>query len=208
MLLIMLGTPIRDRQAERREATRAEIIAAAWAIAEHKGLAGLTLRDVALAVGMQAPSLYSYFESKNAIYDAMFGQAWTEYLDIVTAAEPTLPKDPRAALKVVAHTFFDFAIANTTRHQLMNERTIPGFVPSPESYAPAVAVVELARRDLARIGMSGDADFDLYIALVGGLINAQQANEPGGDRWARLLDVAIDMFADHLGLAAPKKRAR
>jgi hypothetical protein len=56
--------------------------------------------------------------------------------------------------------------------------------------------------------MSSDADFDLYIALVGGLINAQQANEPGGDRWARLLDVAIDMFADHLGLANPKKRAR
>lgn len=38
-VLIMLGTPIHDRQAERREATRAEIIAAAWAIAEEKGLA-------------------------------------------------------------------------------------------------------------------------------------------------------------------------
>ena len=204
----MLGTPIRNRQTERREATRAEIIAAAWTIAEEKGLAGLTLRDVALAVGMQAPSLYSYFESKNAIYDAMFGQAWTEYLNIITAVEPTLPKAPRAALKVVAHTFFDFAIANTTRHQLMNERTIPGFAPSPESYAPAVAVIELARRDLARIGMKSDADFDLYIALVGGLVNAQQANDPGGDRWARLLDVAIDMFADHLGLPGSKKRAR
>jgi AcrR family transcriptional regulator len=202
----MLGTPIRDRQAERREATRAEIIAAAWAVAEERGLAGLTLRDVAMAVGMQAPSLYSYFESKNAIYDAMFGQAWSEYLAVITAAEPTLPEDPRTALKVIAHTFFDFAIANTTRHQLMNERTIPGFVPSPESYAPAVAVVELARHNLARIGMRSDADFDLYIALVGGLINAQQANDPGGDRWARLLDVAIDMFADHLGLK--KKSAR
>ena len=92
----MLGTPIRDRQAERREATRAEIIAAAWAIAEEKGLAGLTLRDVALAVGMQAPSLYSYFASKNAIYDAMFGQAWTDYLNVITDLEPTLPKLPRA----------------------------------------------------------------------------------------------------------------
>jgi AcrR family transcriptional regulator len=204
----MLGTPIRDRQAERREATRAEIIAAAWAIAEEKGLAGLTLRDVALAVGMQAPSLYSYFDSKNAIYDAMFGQAWTEYLAIATAAEATLPRSPRAALKVVAHTFFDFAIASTTRHQLMNERTIPGFVPSPESYAPAVEVLEIAKRDLSRFGMKSAEDFDLYIALVGGLVNAQQANDPGGDRWARLLDVAIDMFADHLGLPGSKRRAR
>jgi hypothetical protein len=182
----MLGTPIRDRQAERREATRAEIIAAAWAIAEEKGLAGLTLRDVALAVG----------------------QAWTEYLAIATAAEATLPRSPRAALKVVAHTFFDFAIASTTRHQLMNERTIPGFVPSPESYAPAVEVLEIAKRDLSRFGMKSAEDFDLYIALVGGLVNAQQANDPGGDRWARLLDVAIDMFADHLGLPGSNRRAR
>ena len=28
---------------------------------------------------MQAPSLYSHFASKNAIYDAMFGEAWAEY---------------------------------------------------------------------------------------------------------------------------------
>jgi AcrR family transcriptional regulator len=39
-----------------------------------EGLAALTLRDVAAKVGMRPPSLYSYFPSKNAIYDAMFLQ--------------------------------------------------------------------------------------------------------------------------------------
>ena len=28
---------------------------------------------------MRAPSLYTHFESKHAIYDAMFGQAWSDY---------------------------------------------------------------------------------------------------------------------------------
>jgi AcrR family transcriptional regulator len=205
----MLGVPIRDRQTERREATRAEILDAAWTIAQEKGLAGLTLRDVATQVGMQAPSLYSYFASKNAIYDAMFGQAWSDYLTVVTDLEPTLPKAPRALLKTLAHTFFDFAVANPSRHQLMNERTIPGFAPSPESYAPAVEVIERARRDLPRLGMKTNEDFDLFTAIVGGLINSQQANDPGGDRWAKLLDDAIDMFADHLGLpAVPGSRRR
>ena len=135
ILLTMLGTPIRDRQTERREATSAEILDAAWTIAREKGLAGLTLRDVATQVGMQAPSLYSYFASKNAIYDAMFGQAWTDYLNVITDLEPTLPKPPRARLKAVAHTFFDFAVADPIRYQLMNERPVPGFSPTIETLA-------------------------------------------------------------------------
>ncbi|MEJ7755233.1 MAG: TetR/AcrR family transcriptional regulator [Nocardioidaceae bacterium] len=115
----MLGQPIRNRQTERREATRREVLDAAWAVAHEKGLAQLTLRDVASRIGMQAPSLYSYFDSKNAIYDAMFGQAWTDYLALVDKTEPTLPRDPRAALKAIARTFFDYAVADLARNQLI-----------------------------------------------------------------------------------------
>jgi len=198
----VLATPKRDRIAERREATRTEIIEAAWSIARERGLASLTLGDVAARVGMRAPSLYSYFASKNSIYDAMFGQAWTGYLAVVARVEPVLPADQRAALKTVAHTFFDYAVADLARHQLMNQRTIPGFVPSPEAYAPAVEVLERARTQSERFGIGDPRQLDLFTALVSGLVDAQQANDPGGDRWARLLDEAIDMFADHLGLPA------
>ena len=205
----MLGTPTRDRQTERREATRAEILEAAWTLAQDKGLTELTLRDVALAIGMQAPSLYSYFPSKLAIYDAMFGQAWVQYSEALAEVELALPRSGRAAMKMVAHLFFDFAIASPARHQLMNERVISGFVPSPESYAPAVDVLERTRAHLRRYGVDNDGDVDLLIALIGGLINAQLANDPGGDRWERLLDKAIDMFADHVGLPRdPRRRSR
>ena len=34
----------------------------------------LTMRDVAARVGLKASSLYSYFDGKSAIYDAMFAQ--------------------------------------------------------------------------------------------------------------------------------------
>jgi AcrR family transcriptional regulator len=47
----------------------------AWQLARERGLSQLTLRDIAHQVGMRAPSLYSHFESKNAIYDAMFAAA-------------------------------------------------------------------------------------------------------------------------------------
>ena len=96
--------------------------------------------------------------------------------------------------------FFDFAVADLARHQLMNQRTIPGFVPSEESYAPAVAVIALLRDRVAAYGITRDQDVDLFTALVGGLVDGQLANDPGGDRYARLLDPAIDMYADNLGL--------
>ena len=79
---------------------------------------------------MRAPSLYTHFESKHAIYDAMFGQAWSDFEQVALAELSDLPQAPRAAIRRAARVFFDFAVANPARHQLMNQRTIPGFEPS------------------------------------------------------------------------------
>lgn len=196
----MIGTTNRDRQAERREATRQEILTAAWATAREHGLAQVTLREVAARVGMRAPSLYSHFESKNAIYDAMFGQAWSEFLELSLSADTPRPRTARSALRRYARLFFDFAVADLARHQLMNQRTLPGFVPSEESYAPAVDVIRQLRTRVAPYGITRDQDIDLFVAIVGGLVDGQLANDPGGERYARLLDRAIDMYADNLGL--------
>lgn len=196
----MLGAPNRDRAAERRTATRREIIDVAWAVARDQGLAQLTLRDIAERVGMKAPSLYSHVDSKNAIYDAMFAQAWTECREVMMATEACCPPDVRGALRLYARAFFDFSVRDLARFQLMNQRTIPGFEPTPEAYAPAVLVLDGLRDRLARHAITAQEDIDLYVALVGGLADAQLANDPGGDRWARLLDRVIDMYLHDLGI--------
>jgi AcrR family transcriptional regulator len=196
----MLGEPKRDRKAERRLAVRREIMDAAWQVARDKGLAQVTLRDVAELVGMRPPSLYSHFASKNAIYDAMFGDAWTQFLEHTKAMEVDEPRTSRAALRFYARVFFDFAVELPARHQLMNLRTIPDFTPSSDAYAPSVAVMENHIARMARHGVHRQDDIDLYIAIVSGLIDTQLSNDPGGDRWSRLLDRAIDMYADNVGI--------
>jgi AcrR family transcriptional regulator len=203
----VLDTPNRDRQSERREATRRDILDAAWGLAREQGLTQITLRDVAARVGMRAPSLYSHFDSKHAIYDAMFGQAWTECEAVMAASARQLPAAPRVAIKTIARTFYDYAVDDLARHQLMNQRTIAGFEPSPDAYAPAVRVLAGVREVMAGLGITDGQDIDLYVALVGGLIDAQQANDPGGKRWSRLLDRAIDMFADNVGLSHDPRSA-
>ncbi len=196
----MLDAPKRDRAAERRAATREEILEAAWELAQQQGLVQFTLRDLAERVGMRAPSLYTHFESKHAIYDAMFGQAWSDYEQVALAELPKLPQAPRAAIRRSARVFFDFMVANPARHQLMNQRPIPGFVPSPDSYAPSVRVWELGEQVFRSLGLTDPSDNDIWDAMVVGMINQQLANDPGGTRWSALLDRAMDIWADGVGL--------
>jgi AcrR family transcriptional regulator len=188
--------PTRDRRAERREATRAEILEAAWALARTQGLAGLSLRDVARRIGTRPPSLYWYFDSKHAIYDAMFAEGNRQLLQRL--AEQDWPDDPRELLRLTARVFVEFCTEDVARYQLMFQRSIPDFEPSQESYALALQVLELMRARFAQAGLTDPADLDLWTALVGGLAAQQTSNEPGGDRWLRLTDAAADMYADHV----------
>ncbi|HZB39852.1 MAG TPA: TetR/AcrR family transcriptional regulator [Ilumatobacter sp.] len=188
----MSATPTRDRRAERREATRAEILEAAQELMREQGVAGLSLRDLGQKVGMRAQSLYSYFDSKEAIYDALFAEGFRQYLDLRRAVPST--GDPRADFRAVCRLFLDFCLEDPARYQLLFQRTIPGFTPSPESYAPSVEGLELTRQLLVDAGADDPADLDLFTALTTGLIDQQISNDPGGDRWYRLLDDALDMF--------------
>ncbi len=198
----MVGSPNRDRKAERREATRREILAAAWEIAHENGLLSVTLREIAARIGMQSPSLYSHFASKNAIYDAMFGQAWRDFRVVLDRHTPSFPADPRGRLLALATTYFDFAVADLERHQLMDMPLLRDFTPSQEAYRPAVECYEIMRSVLADIGISSQADLDMYTALAGGFVNQQLANDPTGNRWRVLLPRALALLADDLGLPA------
>ena len=59
-------------------------------------------------------------------------------------------------------------------------------------------VFDQMRARLALAGVSDPEHFDLWTALVAGLSAQQTANDPGGDRWLRLVDEAVDMYADHI----------
>jgi AcrR family transcriptional regulator len=188
--------PRRDRRRDRHEATKGEILDTAWSMVRADGLATLSLRALAHAVGMQPQSLYTYFASKNALYDAMFADGNRELASRFAVAE--IPEEPRGALRAVARLFMDFAAADQARYQLLFLRTLPGFQPSAQSYAIAVNVFASVRGVLTRAGLRDEADFDLWTSIVAGLASQQLANDPGGDRYIRLIDDAVTLFADHI----------
>ena len=196
ILLTMVGTPNTDRVTRRRAATRDEILDAAWRLADQHGLAGFSLRDLAAEVGMRAPSLYEYFEGKHAIYDAMFEQGYREFAGHMAGLRAD-PADPVGSLAAAGRAFLDFCSARPARYQLLFQRTIPDFEPSERAYAASIEALALGREQFAEVGIAGEAALDLWISIISGLAAQQLANEPGGDRWRRLIDEAARMFVAH-----------
>jgi AcrR family transcriptional regulator len=186
----------RDRRAERAEATRGQILDAAWALVRTEGLAALTMRGLGARVGLRAQSLYVYFPSKHAIYDAMFGEAGRELVDRWSAAVAAGPQEPVAVLRRRSAAYLQFCVEDPVRHQLLFQRTIPGFEPSPESYAPAVEGLEDLHARLRACGVDDRRAWDVWTAMFAGLVAQQNANDPGGDRWLRLADEITDMFLE------------
>ena len=192
-------TPVSTEALERRRArTRDEILDAAWDLCREHGLALLSLRELAARVGMRAPSLYSYFDSKDAIYDAMYAQGQVQ-LGEATAPSFAGPRN-RENMRQGARVFHDFCVEDPTRYQLLFQRILPGFVPSEESYAIAVANLERMAGFLQEVGVTDARHLDLWTALLTGLTDQQISNDPGGDRWGRLLDESVDLFCDHVGI--------
>jgi len=179
---------------ERRDAKVASIIGSAWALARDHGIGGVTLHALAREVGMRQPSLYAYFDSKNALFDAMFADGNRQLLERLDALK--VPGDPRAAVKKFMQAFVTFALEDTGRCLLLFQRPVPGFEPSPESYAYAQKVLDLAVGVLRAAGVEDQGDIDCFVAMVAGLIDAQMSNDPGGNRWVRHLDRLTDMYLD------------
>lgn len=182
--------------AERREARTQQIIDCAWQLARAEGVAGFSLHGVARAVGIRQPSLYEYFASKDALYDAMFADGNRKLLERLAALK--LPHEPRLALKHILRTFVDFSVEDPARTELIFQRHVPGFVPSPESYALAEQAMANVMRVMRRAGVTTQGDVDCLVAMTGGMIEAQLSNEPDTKRWTRHLERLVDMYLDDM----------
>jgi len=194
-----------DWRESRRRWAREAIVEAAWELVGEEGLAGLAVRDLASRAGITTPTVYAYFDSKNAIYDAMFGEAAAQFAD--TMAEPYECVDPGEVLVASVRRFFEFCTGNLARYQLLFQRTLPGFEPSAESYAPAVRALVDARSLLSLNGITEARHLDMWTALVTGLVDQQVSNDPGGDRWTCLIEESIAMFLAHCRPTGTSRRA-
>lgn len=207
-----------DRRARRRQETIDEILAAALRLMAAEGVAALSLSAVAREVGMRPPSVYQYFSSKMAIYDALFQRGAEAFRDARRAAARTAgTTDPLELELVCTVAFGRWCVANPVYSQLLFWRTVPGFEPSPEAFAPAQETLADVRGHLEAAVAAGrlhpDAASDdgvaLYTSVTAGVLSQQLANEPDASfddgRFTRLLPAVLEMFQQRYAPARGKR---
>jgi AcrR family transcriptional regulator len=194
--------------------TREEILDAALAVMAEHGVAALNLTEVARRVGLRQPSLYQYFDSRNAVYDALFERGMSAHYEILTTAI-----NGRGggwdAVRLAMRETLRFAAAEPVMAQLLFTRAVPGFIPSDRAYAPSLRGYEVVRAAMAAAAerselhpaAASEHGIALLFALVAGVASLQSANEPGAQfaesRLIALLDPALDMYAAYFNPDRP-----
>ncbi|MBI3302119.1 MAG: TetR/AcrR family transcriptional regulator [Deltaproteobacteria bacterium] len=109
---------------------RDDILAAALRLVEEKGAAGLTMREVAGALGYSATAIYQHFANKEDLLLALKLQAG----DLLAAemegarGEPTL----EAQLHAMGHVYLRFGLENPAYYRLMFQDAVPEMALTPE----------------------------------------------------------------------------
>lgn len=174
-----------DRRARRRQETIREILDIARDVMTEQGVNGLSLAEVARRLGVQPPSLYKYFPSLMAIYDALFLEGQRENLEVMRAGmqdvEPGL-----TALIAGLEASGRWGLANRAVAELLFWRPVPSFHPSPEAFAVSMEMVEIQRDALAdavakgELGPAANEEGAIYLVstLIAGVLGQAIANEP------------------------------
>jgi AcrR family transcriptional regulator len=205
--------PTRPRERRRRQ-TSEEILDAALDVVTEQGVAALNLSEVARRVGLRQPSLYQYFDSRAAVYDALFERGMGHHLDVVRRAVAENPPG-LAALRAIAVGTVRFAVDHPALSQLLFAPAVPGFEPSEDAYRPSLEVQALttaavesavARRELHPAAAT-ERGMALFIALSAGIASMQRSNDQHADsvtgRYVPLLEPALDMFAAYFSPDKP-----
>jgi AcrR family transcriptional regulator len=182
------GTVPLDRRRRRRQETIEQVLDVAAEVMAEQGVVGLTLGEVARRMGIRPPSLYVYFDGKNALYDALFERGWRELLATMRALRTgQTGRDLMGELLAQEAAFVRWAVEHPAYAPLMLWRPVPGYTPSARAYEPAVQVSKLSRDFLAQLRDGGllppDVDLDLayrtLTVVIGGVISQQLSNAPG-----------------------------
>ncbi|MDQ3612420.1 MAG: TetR/AcrR family transcriptional regulator [Actinomycetota bacterium] len=197
--------PAGDLRARRRQQTRDEALDHAVAIMGELGVGGLSVSEVARRLGIRGPSLYKHFPSLHALYDALFARGLADSQRSVHVA---LDQHPPGVdrLRAGSERLIRWAVANPALAQLLFWRPVPGFEPSPETFAASEQDMQLLREQLQlavnagelRPEASDDDAVRLLTVLMSGVLSQHLANQPtrsyeSGD-FTRLTRPALDLF--------------
>lgn len=145
-----------------REMMRADILSAAQKILQSGGFSALSMRTLAEAVGVRAPTLYDYFANKeevlNAIYLEAVGVIRQYFIDNVASTGLGVPR-----LMEMGKAYRNFAISSPVLFQLVFSRIDATYTPGKEQMEASKELFDALRAEVensVRLGQIEAGDLD------------------------------------------------
>lgn len=187
--------------ARRAEHTSEELkslaIAKGLAIVDEKGMAGLTARSLAQAMGYTPGTLYHFFGSLDGYLLALSAHI----LDVWHAElSAQIKASRRPAIHTLAAAYIDFALTRRSRWELAFARSYPADMPLPESYLGNMArMLQLIDQSLVVYEAKADKRHRLAKTLwasmhgICALAHTQRLSYSPGDTPEALANVLLDL---------------
>ena len=100
-----------QRQQANTDARRALVLDAARSVFAEAGIEGASIREIAKRAGYTPGAIYSYFDSKEAIYGALLGES-LERLNTVVIQARAFKNKPEKTLQSRAQAWFGFYLTH------------------------------------------------------------------------------------------------
>lgn len=107
-------------QSERREATRAAIVKAAKRLFGERGFAGTTMDNVAAAAHVAKGAVYHHFQTKEALFEAVFDEVSRDLVAEVERAARS-ENDALAAMAAGTQAYFAACARDTTGQIILRD---------------------------------------------------------------------------------------
>ncbi len=107
-------------QTERREATRAAIVKAAKRLFGERGFAGTTMDNVAAAAHVAKGAVYHHFQTKEALFEAVFDEVSRDLVAEVERAARS-ENDALAAMAAGTQAYFAACARDTTGQIILRD---------------------------------------------------------------------------------------
>jgi AcrR family transcriptional regulator len=181
-------------------ANKVEILKAATALFMEQGAAGLNVRAIAAKAGVSTIGVYSHFDGKHGLLEALYIDGFSQLGDAV--AEDGDDGDPQAAIMNAVDRYLAFSVANSAHYSLMFDSGAMAYQPSAAAdNAARLAFGKLAKTVSRMTGPSIDPKqsstlaFELW-ALVHGFVTLRaHSSLTAGDVWR---DAVRSAVAAHL----------
>jgi AcrR family transcriptional regulator len=111
---------------EAIEATRERILTEALFIINQEGYASLSMRKLALRLGVTAKTIYNYYSNKDELYLMVLIKGFSELVAEFRAAYKS-SADPMQKLRAAVHAYVNWGIANKHYYNIMFSMDTPKY---------------------------------------------------------------------------------